>query len=192
MVAILVPAGLAPLGSVSKGLGALSSVCGLPAIALPAACSSESVLPQAREPVQQRARRGTLLIEVRGATKAPPRTGTRASASRFLEFVVSKPKLRKRRRGKGDDGSGSDSGGDDGFGGSGGGGWRGGSFNGGFGDHGGYSGGEYFSNWLMYEGAWLWPAIVAASVLHSLGYCVLATDDARRSQLRSRTVGSVP
>lgn len=106
---------------------------------------------------------------------------TATRASRYLEFTVTKSRLRKRRRRNGDeDGSDDDGGGwNGGFGG-------GGNWNGGHGDWSGYSGGEWFFNRTAYELGWLWHVVVLMSLCHSLGYFCLSGDVRRaQSPLRS-------
>ncbi|KAG2441924.1 hypothetical protein HXX76_003530 [Chlamydomonas incerta] len=191
MVVVLAPPGLSL--SAAKGLGSgLAHAIPLGAVtpagcAASAAASSQLLTEEccAFRSSPSSGRAVALVVVARGGTRAPPRSGTRASASRWLEYVVTKPKLRKRRRGRGDDSDGGDSGDDgSGFGGSGGN-WG----NGGHGDWSSYSGGDAFGQWMMYELGWLWPLLVAASVLHSLGYLVTSSDDVRRSRMmRSRSV----
>ncbi|PNW71702.1 hypothetical protein CHLRE_16g665500v5 [Chlamydomonas reinhardtii] len=195
MVVVLAPPGLLSAAKLGSGLAQaipLGAVTPAGCAASTAAYSASSQLVDECCAFRSSAGvsgsgRGALVVIARGGTHAPPRSGTKAAASRWLEYVVTKPKLRKRRRGgRGHDESDGDSGDDgSGFGGSGGN-WG----NGGHGDWSSYSGGDAFGQWAQYELGWLWPLIVAASVLHSLGYIMTSTDDMRRSRIRSCSMAS--
>ncbi len=173
---VALAAGPAFLGacSTTQTVKALSSSCSVALFGLPTVPGHS--LPH-DGPCASAFRRGGLSRSSRSG-----RGCTAAQASRYLEFTVTKSRLRKRRR-RNDDGSGSD---DDGTGGWSGGFGGGGNWNGGHGDWSGYSGGEWFFNRTAYELGWLWHVVVLMSICQTLGYFCLSGDVRRaQSPLRS-------
>ena len=107
----------------------------------------------------------------------------RTHAMRYLEVVGAKTRRKRRRRGGSDDEDDWLDGGDGPGGSSGGSGhWRGGgSWNGGHGDFGGYSGGEFFINTMLFEWTWVWQLLSAASLVNALRFLLLGGSRAQKS-----------